>query len=124
MKYDESTIQQFLNNNFRLWNDGNREAFMALYCEASSEGLVIEYVGQDDPGDGWTACEDMWNTYNQLIRAEPQEILVNGNEGACYVHNIQKLDGVIHPSIENYRFQDGNLHIRYFHHAMALADAN
>jgi hypothetical protein len=121
MQYDEKSIHQFLEDNFGIWNAGDRDAFTELYRNASANGLEIEYVGQD-PVDGWAAFNHMWDTYNTEIHAEPQQILVNGNEGAVYVHNIVKKDGAVHPSIEIYRFVDGKLHIRYFHNTEALAD--
>lgn len=118
--YSEADIRQFLQDNFRLWNARDREAFTALYREASPNGLVIEYVGQPRVDDGWQAFNHMWDNYNHDVNAELKEVLVNGNEGVCYVHNHSARDGVAHPSIEIYRFDKGQLYIRYFHNAESL----
>lgn len=118
--YDEKAIRQWLEDNFRLWNARDRDGFMALYKEASPNGLIIEYVGQADVDDGWAACNYMWDNYNQDVTAIPQVMLANGNEGVVHVHNVSHRDGVAHPSVEIYKFENGTLHIRYFHHTDAL----
>ncbi|KJS09776.1 MAG: hypothetical protein VR73_01050 [Gammaproteobacteria bacterium BRH_c0] len=118
--YSESDIRTFLENNFKLWNARDREAFTALYKEAAPNGLFIEYVGQDKVEDGWQAFNYMWDNYINEIQADLMQLLVNGNEGVCYVHNNSARDGVAHPSIEIYKFQDGQLHIRYFHNTESL----
>lgn len=115
-EYSQQDIQKWLENNFLFWNNRDREAFTQLYRDASPNGLIIEYVGQPEVEDGWAAFNYMWDNYNGNITAEPQQILVNGNEGACYVHNISKADNdERQPSIETYKFEQGKLLIRYFH---------
>lgn len=114
--YTEKDIQQWMEDNFRIWNARDRAAFTKLYEEAAPNGLIIEYVGQPEVEDGWAAFNYMWDNYNQNITAEPQQILVNGKEAAVYVFNISKADGnEVHPSIETYTFDNGTLTIRYFH---------
>ena len=108
------TIRSFLVQQMEYWNAGNREAFTDLYRSVAPKGLIIEYVGQPI-GDGWQTFNHMWDTYNGLVKAEIGEILVNGNEGACYIRNVFVADGTVDPSIEIYRFEDDTLHVRYFH---------
>lgn len=119
-QYTESDIREFLQDNFKLWNARDRDAFTALYREASPNGLFIEYVGQEKVEDGWQAFNYMWDNYNHDVQADLREVLVNGKEGVCYVHNNSARDGVTHPSIETYLFDKGQLHIRYFHNAESL----
>jgi len=42
-------------------------------------------------------------------------LLVNGSEGACHHRNFRLASGVVNPSIETYRFEEGRLFIRYFY---------
>ena len=120
--YGESDIRKFIKDNFDIWNDQDRQAFTALYREASPNGLHIEYVGQPEISDGWAAFDHMWENYNQDVKATLNEVLVNGNEGVCYVHNNSAKDGVAHPTIEIYKFENGKLSIRYFHNAEGLVE--
>lgn len=115
----EERIRYFLNEHIARWNACDREAFTALYQEAAPNGLIIEYVGQPI-GDGWEAFNYMWDNYNATTKAGIELILVNGNEGACYYHNISRADESSVPTIEIYKFYDGKLHIRYFHNHEAL----
>ena len=64
----------------------------------------------------------MWDTYNGKVRVDIDTILVNGNEGACHYNNVDKATEKGSPSLEIYRFGDGEMHIRYFHHSDALVD--
>lgn len=117
----EKEINSFLNEHIRLWNACDREAFTALYRKYAANGLTIEYVGVPI-GDGWAAFDQMWDTYNGKVRVDIDTILVNGNEGACHYENVIKESGQSNPSLELYRFGDGELYIRYFHQSHALAD--
>ena len=54
----------------------------------------------------------MWDAYAGRVRSEVVEVLVNGNEGACFLRNLRTESGVANPSIEIYRFEEGRLHIR------------
>jgi hypothetical protein len=85
-----------------------------LYRKYAGDQLVIEYVGQPI-GDGWKTYEHMWDTYNGSVRTDVIEVLINGNEAACYYNNVRLATGLGNPSIEIYRFDDRRLHIRYFH---------
>lgn len=110
----ETEIMAFLTEQLALWNAGEREAMTALYRRHAPDGLVIEYVGHPI-GDGWAAYNHMWDNHGGKVTAEAQEILVNGNEGACFVRNTRVATGRFNPSIETYRFGDGTLQVRYFH---------
>jgi hypothetical protein len=110
----QGEIYDFLKQQVALWNAGEREAMTALYRQYAPDGLVIEYVGEPI-GDGWQTFEHMWDAYSGKVRSEVIEMLVNGNEGACFLRNLRPASGVANPSIEIYRFEEGRLHIRYFH---------
>jgi hypothetical protein len=117
----EREIRTFLNEHIRLWNACDRDGFTALYEKYAPNGLIIEYVGVPI-GDGWAAFNHMWDTYNGKVRVDIDTILVNGNEGACHYDNVDKATEQGSPSLEVYRFGDGKMHIRYFHHSDALVD--
>ena len=117
----EKEINFFLNEHLRLWNGGDRDGFTALYKKYASNKLTIEYVGIPI-GDGWAAFNHMWDTYNGKVRVDIVTILVNGNEGACHYENVIKETGQSNPSLELYRFTDGELYVRYFHQSESLAD--
>jgi hypothetical protein len=117
----EKEIETFLNEHIRLWNACDREGFAALYRKYAPDKLIIEYVGIPI-GDGWAAFNHMWDTYNGKVRVEIDTILVNGYEGACHYENVIKESGQSKPSLELYRFGEGELHIRYFHQSEAIAD--
>jgi hypothetical protein len=118
--YDAEQIRAFLIANIELWNAKDRGGHTDLYRAAAPNGLIIEYVGQPI-GDGWATFNHMWDTYNGLFHVDIGEIFVNGNEGACLYHNVLVADGKSNPTIEIYRFDQGKLHVRYFHHADALS---
>lgn len=115
-KNDE--IRDFLARQIEYWNGGHREQMTALYRQYALDELVIEYVGHP-VGDGWAAYEHMWDTYAGQVRTEVVQVLVNGNEAACHYRNVRVASGTANPSIETYRFDEGRLHIRYFHRAAA-----
>ena len=117
----EQEINMFLREHLRFWNAGDRESFTALYRKYAPKMLTIEYVGMP-MGDGWATFDHMWDTYNGKVRVDIDTILVNGNEGACHYQNVIVDSGKSNPSLELYRFEDGELHVRYFHQTEALAD--
>lgn len=117
----EAEIRSFLTEHLTHWNAGDREAFTGLYRKYASDKLTIEYVGVPI-GDGWAAFNHMWDTYNGKVRVDIDTILVNGNEGACHYENVIKESGESNASLELYRFTEGALHIRYFHHSGALEE--
>ena len=110
----EAEIRAFITGQVAFWNAGERDSMTALYERHAPSGLVIEYVGQP-LGDGWATYNHMWDTYAGQVVVEVLEILVNGNEAACSIRNVRTATGLYNPSIETYRFEDGMLHIRYFH---------
>ena len=114
----EADIESFLHKQLEFWNAGKYAEMKALYTKYSPNGLIIEYVGSPI-GDGWATFQHMWDNYNGKVRTDIVEILVNGDEGACYFHNVRVATGAFNPSIEIYKFAAGRLHIRYFHRSAA-----
>jgi hypothetical protein len=113
---NEDEINDFLHRQLELWNEGKREEQTALYKRYAPKLLTVEYVGSPI-GDGWATFEHMWDTYGGKIRVEADLLLVKGCEGACYHRNIRVATGLANPTIELYRFGDGELHVRYFANA-------
>jgi hypothetical protein len=111
---DDHEIRHFLHEQVELWNAGKREEQTALYRRYASEGLTIEYVGQPI-GDGWATFNHMWDTFGGKVRVDVALMLVNGVEGACHHLNVRLASGLVNPSIETYRFEEGRLHVRYFY---------
>jgi hypothetical protein len=111
-------IELFLRGQYRLWNEGKFEDMLALFRKIAPAKLTIEYVGLP-PQDGWQALDEMCEAYGGKTQAEVQELLINGNEAAVHVLNFRdKSTGIApSPSIEFYRFDKGNLEIRYFYRA-------
>lgn len=107
-------IESFLRQQILFWNSGKREEMRNLYRRYARNRLTIEYVGTPI-GDGWTAFEHLWDTYNGKVRSDVLAMMVNGNEGACYTNNVRLVGGMGRKSIEIYKFDAGELHIRYFH---------
>jgi hypothetical protein len=113
---DAQAIEDFLRQQYGLWNEGKMEELKAVFRDIAPGELSIQYVGQD-PQDGWQALDEMWELYGGKCTIDIVEILVNGNEAATYVLNNLSTDNGVQaePSIETYRFEQGNLWIRYFH---------
>jgi hypothetical protein len=109
-------IERFLRAQYSLWSEGKFEEMLAEFRQIAPNGLTIEYVGKA-PQDGWVALDEMWRDYGNKCPTELVTVLVNGNEAATYVYNhLQTDNGVITlPSIETYLFENGRLHVRYFH---------
>lgn len=64
----------------------------------------------------------MCREWGQHIAIELCQVLINGNEVACYVKNHRRATGDFEASIEIYIFDQGKLLERYFHSSKA-ADA-
>ena len=108
-------ISSFLHNQVELWNAGKKTDMFTLYHQMVPGKLSIEYVGLPVL-EGWTALEDMWQRFNGKVRIDVKEVMVTGNEAACFHHNQSVgVDSPPRPSIELYRFEGDNLQIRYFH---------
>jgi hypothetical protein len=116
----ETEIREFLAQQIEYWNSRQRAAMTALYKKYATNQLIIEYVGQPI-GDGWKTYEHMWDTYGGTVRTDVIQVLVNGSEAACHYNNVRLATGLGNPSIETYRFEDGRLHIRYFHNTHVTA---
>jgi len=114
----ERDIEEFLRKHIEYWNAGKRPEMTALYRKYAEDQLVIEYVGHPI-GDGWETYNHMWDTYGGKVINDVIEVLVNGNEAACYYRNVRLATGLANPSIEIYRFENRRLHIRYFHRPFA-----
>jgi hypothetical protein len=115
---DPKTIETFLRTQYDLWSQARFEDMLEEFRKIAPNGLTIEYVGHP-PKDGWQELDDMWQQYGGKCPTEVKQLLVNGNEAATYIHNHLQTDDGVHtlPSIETYRFEDGKLHVRYFHPA-------
>ncbi|MFA5493753.1 MAG: hypothetical protein WC247_03165 [Porticoccaceae bacterium] len=109
-------IEEFLRAQYGLWSIGKYEEMLAEFRKIAPAGLTIEYVGRE-PQDGWAALDEMWRDYGNKCPTELIAAIVNGNEAATYVYNhLQTEDGVnTLPSLETYLFENGRLHVRYFH---------
>lgn len=110
----EDDIRAFMLKQFELWNARDKEEMFALYKRAAPNGYTIEIVGHPIM-EGWQMLNDLWEKDNKILDVEPVEVLANGNEGACYCRNHHTDTGVTVSSIEIYRFDEGSLHVRYFH---------
>ncbi len=111
---DTAAITQFLHDQVDAWNDGNRDAFFALYRDISGGALDIEYVGRAPASMGWPILDRMWSDQNPKVRIEVMASLVNGAEAACFHHNITRDGAQIIPTIEQYHFRSDGLSVRYF----------
>lgn len=117
----KDTIEAFLHAQVRFWNAGDKQGFFDTYRQAAPNGLQIEYVGRA-PTDGWPVLENMWEQQSAKFEVEEKLLVINGTEAAC--HNINKLRGTateIH-TIELYRFEQGQLLVRYFIQAPTQAN--
>lgn len=107
-------IAKFVREQYLLWNDQKREELMAYFRRMAPNGFIIEYVGKP-PQEGEQAMDEMFAQYGGKVRTDLLQLLVNGNEAASYVDNRFLEKDVGMPSIETYKFEDGKLHVRYFH---------
>lgn len=106
-------IEHFLHAQLEHWHAKNRDGFLGAYREMSPNGLTVEYVGRP-LGDGWQAIEDIWEKQVPNIEVEVQSKIINGSEAAClHANKIIGTNQVI-PTIEQYIFGDGTLHVRYY----------
>jgi hypothetical protein len=114
---DSQTIRSFLHQQVELWNAGKKDEMFALYHQIVPGRMTIEYVGIP-PLEGWAALEDMWQRFAGKVFIEPKEVMVTGQEAACYHHNTTIGAGTPpRPSIELYKFDGDDVSIRYFHAA-------
>lgn len=110
-------IRSFLHSQVELWNSGRKQEMFDLYHRMVPGRMTIEYVGLPVL-EGWAALEDMWKRFAGKVRIDVKEVLVTGNEAACYHHNTTIGEGTPpRPSIELYRFDGDDVQIRYFHTA-------
>ena len=114
---DHKTITQFIEQKIQLWNEGKREELATLYLTMAPSQLTFEYVGSPVI-DGWKALDDMWEQFGTNIEIELVDILINGNEVACYLKNHRRdQPGTYTTTIEIYVFNEGTVHERYFYPA-------
>jgi hypothetical protein len=107
-------IRHFLHAQVKHWNAVEKDEMFALYHQIVPGKLTIEYVGRPVL-EGWKALEDMWNGLHGKVHIDVHEVMVTGNEAACYHHNTTIGAGTPpRPSIELYRFDGDDLAIRYF----------
>lgn len=128
-KLNEQTIRDFLTKKIELWNDAKADELEALYREIAPNGITFEFVGAPKINDGYKALRKMCTDWGGHIAIELVEVLINGNEVACYVKNLRLAEpGSFVPSIETYTFENGQLLERYFHNSPTaeafVADVN
>ena len=115
---NETAIRDFLTQKIELWNAAKADELEALYREIAPNGLIFEFVGAPKINDGYKALRKMCNDWGGHIAIELVEVLINGNEVACYVKNHRLAQpGSFVPSIEPYTFESGHLLERYFHNS-------
>ncbi len=107
-------MDEFLHGQVDCWNAGDKEGFFAHYRAMAPNGLSIEYVGQPRHPDAWQVLEAMWARQNARIRIEVAACIVNGREAACHHRNLMREGEGGIDTIEQYRFGDGTLEVRYF----------
>jgi len=110
---NKAAFELFLDAQIQAWNDGDQSGFFSAYRVVAPGGIQIEYVGRA-AADGWPILEGMWAQQSAKIRIEKIAAIVNGNEAACYNRNCIRGTGDWIETIELYRFDSGQLHIRYF----------
>lgn len=110
-------IRSFLHRQVEFWNAGKKNEMFALYHQMVPGKMTIEYIGLPVL-EGWSALEDMWQRFSSKVHINVKEVMVTGNEAACYHHNKTiGSDMPARPSIELYRFNGDDVQIRYFHAA-------
>lgn len=109
-------LEQGIRDNYRLWNEGQIDELQALFRSLGPNGFTIEHIGSP-PMDGAQAIDEMWSKFCDICKTELQELIVNGNEGAAYVHNnFKSKNGIVtYPSLETYKVEGGKLIVRYYH---------
>lgn len=108
-------IRQFLHRQVEFWNAGRKQEMFDAFHGIVPGKLSIEYVGIP-PLEGWAALEDMWQRFAGKVHIDVQQVMVTGQEAACYHHNTTVGEGSpVRPSIELYKFDGDDLQIRYFH---------
>jgi hypothetical protein len=110
---NRAAIEQFLHAQASAWNKADKDAFFGAYRAAAPAALQIEYVGRA-AADGWPILEAMWAQQNTQIQIEEVALIVSGNEAACHNRNWLRGSGNWIETIELYRFDSGNLQVRYF----------
>ncbi|MFA7553496.1 MAG: hypothetical protein WCY88_04530 [Spongiibacteraceae bacterium] len=115
---DEATIRAFLTKKVELWNEAKTDELEDLYRKIAPEGIVFEFVGAPKINDSYKALRKMCADWGGHIAIELVDVLINGNEVACYVKNNRLAQpGSFVPSIETYTFEGGRLLERYFHNS-------
>lgn len=111
---DKQTIEDFAHAQVKAWNAGDKAGFLAAYRKVAPKGLLIEYVGRGPAADGWPVLEGMWMQQSAKIEIEEVALVINGNEAACHNRNKVRGTAMAIETIELYRFDDGQLSVRYF----------
>ncbi len=107
-------IRHFLHAQVEHWNAVRKDEMFDLYRRMVPGKLTIEYVGLPVL-EGWKALEDMWKGLAGKVHIDVIEVMVTGQEAACYHHNTTIGAGTPpRPSIELYRWDGDDLVVRYF----------
>ena len=110
-------IRSFVVDSIRLWNEGEKDAFMAMYKDMAPGGFSFENPVGTGVQKGWDALLKMWDDYAAIVQIEILHLIVNGSEAMAMMAN--RANGIDHPVVrysgETYHFlEDGSFHARYF----------
>jgi hypothetical protein len=114
---DPLQIGAFLLRQGELWNDGDREGFLAAYRQIAPQGFDVEYPVGTPVRTGWQELEDLWANYNGVMRLSYEHICTTaGGEAAVLEHVSGDANGVSfrRSSVHTYVVDDAGIHIRYF----------
>lgn len=110
-------IRSFITDSISLWNDGDKDAFLALYKAIAPGGFRFENPVGTGVQEGWDALVKMWDDYAAIVQIEILHLIVNGSEAVAVMANKANVAGrpAVRYSGETYHFyEDGSFHARYF----------
>lgn len=110
-------IRSFVVESIQLWNDGEKDAFLALYQNMAPGGFRFENPVGTGVQEGWDALEKMWDDYAAIVQIEILYLIVNGSEAVAVMANKANVGDrpAVRYSGETYHFyEDGSFHARYF----------
>jgi hypothetical protein len=114
---DPLQIGAFLLRQGELWNDGDREGFLAAYHAIAPQGFDVEYPVGTPVRSGWQELEELWANYNGLMRLSYEHLCTSSTgEAAVLEHVSGEAEGVPfrRSSVHTYVVDGEGIHIRYF----------
>ncbi|NNC38695.1 MAG: nuclear transport factor 2 family protein [Acidimicrobiales bacterium] len=106
-------IEKFIHDQVAAWNARDKDAFFKLYKAACPGNMTIEYVGRPIETDSWAVLDNMWETSNALVDIDIVKTVVNANEAVCYHINRMPSRGLDIHTMELYRFDGDDMHVKY-----------